>query len=146
MHHLLLLLPLFGLVLFIFLLWQVALPLYVIIPIGSPGIYWKILKAQCERLVIGKRAMIGERVRVINVRGSEIEVEYGGEIWCAISLASATWSTGDHRGRRRAHFKSDLCCPTSLICILATINFVMKLISLRETASAILVRNGERNH
>ena len=86
MHHLLLLLPLFGLVLFLFFQWQVALPLYVIILIGSLGIYWKILKAQRKRPVIGKRAMIGERVRVINVKGSEIEVEYEGEIWHAMSL------------------------------------------------------------
>lgn len=51
MHHLLLLLPLFGLVLFIFLLWQVAWPLYVIILIGSLGIYWEVVKARRNALL-----------------------------------------------------------------------------------------------
>jgi membrane protein implicated in regulation of membrane protease activity len=86
MHHLLLLLPLLGLGLFIFLPWQVALPLYVIILVGSLAIYWKILKAQRKRPVMGQRAMIGDRARVINVQGSEIEVDYEGEIWRAASL------------------------------------------------------------
>jgi len=85
MHHLLLLLPLVGFGLFIFLLWQVALPLYVIILVGSLAIYWKILKAQGKRPVIGQRAMIGERARVIKVQGSKIEVDYEGEIWRAAS-------------------------------------------------------------
>jgi hypothetical protein len=40
MHHLLLVLPLLGLVLFIFLLWQIALPLYAVILGISLGIYW----------------------------------------------------------------------------------------------------------
>ena len=57
-----------------------------IILIGSLSIWWKILKAMRKRPVIGKRAMIDERVRVINVKGSEIEVEYEGEIWRAMSL------------------------------------------------------------
>jgi len=59
MHHLLLLLPLAGLVLFIYLVWQVALPLYVIILIASLILYWKIIKAQRRNPVMGKRAIIG---------------------------------------------------------------------------------------
>jgi membrane protein implicated in regulation of membrane protease activity len=86
MHHLLLLVVLLGWILFLYLSWQVALPLYVIAVIISLGVYWKILKAQRKRPVIGKRAMIGERARVVQVKGGEIEVEYGGEIWHAVSL------------------------------------------------------------
>ncbi len=85
MHHLLLLLPLVGLVLFIYLLWQVALPLYVIILIGSLALYWKIIKAQRQRPVTGRRAMIGNRAVVVSVKEGEVEVDYDGEIWRAVS-------------------------------------------------------------
>jgi cytochrome bd-type quinol oxidase subunit 2 len=78
------------LILFLFLQWQVALPLYVIMLIGSLSISWKILKAQRKSPVIGKRAMIGERVRVIKIKGSEIEVDYEGEIWRHLFPASRT--------------------------------------------------------
>ena len=85
MHHLLLILPLLGLVLFVFLLWQVALPLYMVMLVISLGIYWKIIQAQRRRPVIGKRAMIGGRAVVVRVEEDAIEVEYEGEIWRAIS-------------------------------------------------------------
>lgn len=88
MHHLLLLVVLLGWILFLYLSWQVALPLYVIAVIISFGFYWKILKAQRKRPVMGKRAMIGERARVVNLKGNEIEVDYEGEIWRAVSLHS----------------------------------------------------------
>jgi membrane-bound serine protease (ClpP class) len=85
MHHLLLILPLVGLVLFVFLLWQVALPLYAVILGISLGVYWKIIQAQRRRPVIGKRAMIGDRAVVVRVEGDDVEVEYEGEIWRAVS-------------------------------------------------------------
>jgi membrane-bound serine protease (ClpP class) len=85
MHHLLLILPLLGLILFIFLPWPAALPLYVILLIGSLGIYWKIIQAQRRRPTIGKRAMIGDQAAVVRVKGDDVEVEYEGEIWRAIS-------------------------------------------------------------
>ena len=85
MHHLLLILPLLGLILFVFLVWQVALPLYMVMLVGSLGIYWKIIQAQRRRPVSGKRAMIGDRAVVVRVGGDAVEVEYEGEIWRAIS-------------------------------------------------------------
>ncbi len=85
MHHLLLVLPLVGLVLFIFLPRSAALPLYVVVFIGSLGIYWKILKAQRRRPIIGKRAMIGGHAVVIRADGNDIEVDYQGEIWRGVS-------------------------------------------------------------
>lgn len=85
MHHLLLVLPLIGLVLFIFLLWQVVLPFYLIILIGSLALYWKIIQAQRRRPVIGKRAMIRGQAVVVNVKEDEVEVDYQGEIWRAVS-------------------------------------------------------------
>jgi membrane-bound serine protease (ClpP class) len=85
MHQLLLLLPLVGLVLFLFLPWQEALPFYVIILVGSLVIYWKIIQAHRRRPIIGKRAMIGDRAVVVSTKGQEAEVDYQGEIWRAIS-------------------------------------------------------------
>ncbi len=85
MHHLLLLLPLVGLVLFIYLLWQVALPLYVILLIASLALYWKIIRAQRRRPAIGKRAMVGDQAVVVRTEADEVEVEYQGESWRAIS-------------------------------------------------------------
>ena len=85
MHHLLLILPLLGLILFVFLLWQVALPLYMVMLVVSLAIYWKIIQAQRRRPVIGKRAMIGDRAVVVRVGGDAVEVEYEGEIWRAVS-------------------------------------------------------------
>jgi membrane protein implicated in regulation of membrane protease activity len=85
MYHLLLILPLLGLVLFFLLPWQVALPSYVAILAGSFGIYWKIMQAQRRRPVTGKGAMVGDQAIVIRVEGSDIEVNYQGESWSAIS-------------------------------------------------------------
>ncbi len=86
MHHLLLLAVLFGWVLFLFLTWQIALPLYLIAVIITLVIYWKIIAAQRKTPVIGKRAMIGDQALVVRVDGNKVEVEYEGEIWRAISI------------------------------------------------------------
>ena len=85
MHHLLLLVVLLGWILFLILSWQIALPLYMIAVIISLLIYWKIIQAQRRQPVIGKRAMIGDQAVVVKAEGSDIEVEYQGEIWRAVS-------------------------------------------------------------
>ena len=85
MHHLLLVLPLLGFVLFIFLMWQIALPLYVVILGVSLGVYRKVIRAQRRRPVTGKRAMIDNRAVVVRAEGGEVEVDYEGEIWRASS-------------------------------------------------------------
>jgi len=85
MHHLLLLVLLFGWILFLFLSWEIALPLYVVGVIISLSIYWKIILAQRRRPIIGKRAMIGDQAVVVRVEADEVEVEYQGETWRAIS-------------------------------------------------------------
>ena len=85
MHHLLLIVVLVGWILFLFLSWQVALPLYVIAVIISLAIYWKIIEAQRKAPAIGKRAMIGDQALVVRVEGDDVEVEYEGEIWRAVS-------------------------------------------------------------
>ena len=65
MHHLLLILPLLALGLFIYLSWQIALPLYLLIMVGSLAGYWKAFQAQRQRPFIGRRAMIGDRAVVV---------------------------------------------------------------------------------
>ncbi len=83
MHHVLLFLPLLGLLLFLYLAWQAALPLYLIILMGSLGLYWKIIQSQRRRPITGRTAMIGGQGVVIMAEGDKIEVEYQGEIWRA---------------------------------------------------------------
>jgi len=85
MHHLLLLVVLLGWILFLFLSWEIALPLYVIGVIVSLAIYWKIIQAQRRQPIIGKKAMIGNQAVVVRAQADEIEVDYQGEIWRAIS-------------------------------------------------------------
>jgi len=85
MHHLLLLVVLFGWILFLFLAWQIALPLYVIGVIISLTIYWKIFLAQRRRPIIGRRAMIGDHAVVVRAEADKIEVDYQGESWRAVS-------------------------------------------------------------
>ena len=85
MHHLLLLVVLIGWILFLFLSWQIALPLYVMGVIISLAIYWKVIQAQRRRPVIGKRAMVGDQAVVVRVEAEEAEVEYQGETWRAVS-------------------------------------------------------------
>jgi len=85
MHHLLLFLPLLALILFYFLPWPVALPFYALILAGSIIAYWKALQAQRQPPVMGRRAMIGDRAVVVKTEKGELEVEYKGEIWNAIS-------------------------------------------------------------
>jgi membrane-bound serine protease (ClpP class) len=85
MHYLLLFSPLLGLLLFFYLAWQVALPLYLFIIIGSFGLYWKIIRAQRRRPLTGQTTMIGGQGLVVMVKDDKVEVEYQGEIWQASS-------------------------------------------------------------
>ncbi len=85
MHHLLLLVIVFGWILFLFLTWRFALPLYLIAVIVTLAIYWKILKAQRQAPAMGEKAMVGQTATVVKAEDNGAEVEYEGEIWRAIS-------------------------------------------------------------
>jgi membrane protein implicated in regulation of membrane protease activity len=85
MHHLLLFLPLLALILFYLLPWQVASPFYALILVGSIIGYWKALQAQRQPPVMGSKAMIGDGAVVVKAEKGELEVEYKGEIWNAVS-------------------------------------------------------------
>jgi membrane protein implicated in regulation of membrane protease activity len=84
MYHWVLVLPLLGLILFIFLTWRLALPFYLAILVVSLGAYWKIVQAQRQRPAMGRKSMIGGQAVVVWVKGSDIEVEYKGETWRAL--------------------------------------------------------------
>ncbi len=79
MHHLLLIFVVFGWILFLFVSWQIALPLYVIGVIISLAIYWKVILAQRNRPVMGERAMIGGQAVVVRAEADQMEVDYQGE-------------------------------------------------------------------
>jgi membrane protein implicated in regulation of membrane protease activity len=85
MHHLILLLPLFILILFMLFPWPAALPFYALILIGSIIAYWKALRAQRQPPMMGKRVMIGDRATVVSATRKAVEVEYQGEVWNASS-------------------------------------------------------------
>jgi membrane-bound serine protease (ClpP class) len=85
MHHLLLFLPFLALGLFIILPWPLALPLYLFILIGSIVGYWKALQALRQPPVMGRSTMIGDLAVVVRAEKDEVQVEYQGEIWSAVS-------------------------------------------------------------
>jgi len=85
MHNALLLLPLLALGLFALFPWPLALTLYLPILAGSLVAYWKAIQAQREAPAMGESAMIGERAVVAGGEGQELQVEYKGEIWRAVS-------------------------------------------------------------
>ncbi len=94
MHHILLFIPLLALVLFIFLPWPLALPLYLPIAIGSSIAFWKAMQALRKPSVTGKGAMIGDQAVVVEVMRDELEVHYQGENWRAAA------SQPMHRGQK----------------------------------------------
>jgi membrane protein implicated in regulation of membrane protease activity len=85
MAHIFMFIPLLALVLFVFLPWQLALPLYLPIAISSLAIARKAMQAQHLPLVNGKEAMLGDRAVVVAVSGRKADVHYRGETWHALS-------------------------------------------------------------
>lgn len=85
MHHMILLMPLLALVLFILLPWQLALPLYLPVLMGSLLVHWKIIQAQRQPPITGKRAMIGGRAMVVKSEFGEVVVQDQGLVWNAAS-------------------------------------------------------------
>ena len=85
MHHLLLLLPLLALGLFFVWPWQLAIVVFVPVAIISLVGYWKVLQATRRPAATGSKAMIGDQAVVLTVAEGEVEVDYEGEIWRAVS-------------------------------------------------------------
>jgi membrane protein implicated in regulation of membrane protease activity len=110
MHHLLLFLPILALGLFIILPWPLALALYLVILIGSIVAYWKALQALRQPQVMGRSTMIGDLAVVVRAEKDEVQVEYKGEIWSAVSGA---WTEGNHREGGCADFAGSFVIPIS---------------------------------
>jgi membrane protein implicated in regulation of membrane protease activity len=84
--HLLLAMPLLGLGLFVFLPWQVALPLYLIVDALSILLYSRIRHSMHQPVRSGREAMIGQTVTVTAVVATQDwQVRYHNELWGAVS-------------------------------------------------------------
>jgi membrane protein implicated in regulation of membrane protease activity len=85
MCHLILLMPIIGLV--VFWIWplSVALPVYLVILTTSAMVYAAIMRSMHRRVKTGAEGMIGEPVEVIDMTGRGGHVRVDGEIWQAKS-------------------------------------------------------------
>jgi membrane protein implicated in regulation of membrane protease activity len=84
--HLLLAMPLLGLGLFVFLPWQVALLLYLMVDALSIWLYTRIRQSMKQPVRTGREAMIGQTVTVTAAVGSQDgQVRYHNEVWSAVS-------------------------------------------------------------
>ena len=91
MHHLILFLPIFGIVVFWLFPLNIAIPLYVGILMISGLMYWAILRSLRKIPVTGKKGLLGTTARVTSRLGpladAQYMVETAGELWKADSLA-----------------------------------------------------------
>lgn len=88
-YIILLLLPLFGLLVFLFLPLPLAALVYIIILIISGVLYWALIRAMKKRPEDGAEGLIGQEVRVVSKLDSHNEarymVKFRGELWSADS-------------------------------------------------------------
>ena len=89
MCHLVLLMPLFGLALFIVLPWPMATPLYLMIVAASALVYYKSMQAMKQPIQVGRESLLGKTVEVVafvdNPSLARYLVREGGELWSASS-------------------------------------------------------------
>lgn len=85
MCHIIFILPFVSLLLFHFLPFEEALPLFVIINALLLFLYYEIYKVMKRRPESGKAAMIGKEVTVLEEISSEGRVSIGNELWFAVS-------------------------------------------------------------
>jgi len=85
MCHILLLLPIFGLPLFLILPWEEALPLYIGICFLSAAFYWLVWRTIHRRAATGIEGMMGGVGTVFQCSEGKTKMFYRGEIWNAVS-------------------------------------------------------------
>ncbi|HZJ03745.1 MAG TPA: NfeD family protein [Thermoleophilia bacterium] len=83
MCHLVLLMPVFGLAVFLFLPLPVAVAAYLVIVAMTVLLYRAIYHAMCRPVVTGKEAMLGARASVTRVDLDRLVVCLRGELWTA---------------------------------------------------------------
>lgn len=85
MCHLILLMPIIGLILFWILPFYPALAFYALVDVASGLIYYSIMKTSHRPQTIGKENMIGRSAKVIQKINPLGQVIIDGEIWEAES-------------------------------------------------------------
>jgi len=93
MFHLVLMLPVFGLVLFLLLPLSTALPLYLVILVMSAILYFVLMKALNKPVATGKRGLVGKLADVIDMTDHQGQVRVQGTTWEAESDDS--FASGD---------------------------------------------------
>lgn len=83
--HLMLLMPIGGLILFLALPWQIALPTYLIVSAISLFIYYQIVRAMARPVQAGPEALVGATATVITGGDRLGQVQHGNELWSAVS-------------------------------------------------------------
>lgn len=81
MCHLILLMPLFGLVVFWILPLWIALPVYLIILFISLVLYYSIMKAMKIPVMTGSKGMIGKVGRIAENHNGHIVIRIQNELW-----------------------------------------------------------------
>jgi membrane protein implicated in regulation of membrane protease activity len=94
--HFMLFMPVGGLVLFVIVPWQIALPTYSVVSATSLLIYYKVMKAMEQPVRVGREALLGANARVV-IGGERLgQVRHGNELWGALSeekLSPGEWVT-----------------------------------------------------
>jgi membrane-bound ClpP family serine protease len=85
MCHLIFFLPIFGLPIFWFFPFNIALPVYLFIVGMSMLIYYKIYQAMRARVHNGLEAMLGKTGVVLKNIDPEGKIKYATEIWHAVA-------------------------------------------------------------
>jgi membrane-bound serine protease (ClpP class) len=83
MCHLILLMPIIGLVVFWFLPLPIAAPIYAVILGASLILYRAVMQAMRWPVKTGKRGMIGEVGTVVHSSNGECLISVHGELWTA---------------------------------------------------------------
>lgn len=83
--HLILFLPIISLLLFLFLPFGIALPLYILVLAASALIYYKIIEAMRLPVQTGSEEMIGKEGRAITEINPEGIIRFQNELWMALS-------------------------------------------------------------
>lgn|SRR5512135_2198551 len=85
MCHILLLLPIFGLPLFLILPWEEALPLYIGVCFLSAAFYRLVWRTMHRQAATGLEGMLGGVGTVFHCAKGKTKVFYRGEIWNAVT-------------------------------------------------------------
>ena len=85
MCHLVLLMPIFGLILFWLLPMSEALPIYLVILVVSGALYFVLMRALHRPVATGDEGLLGKSVSVVDMHGHDGQVRINGTTWHAVS-------------------------------------------------------------